>query len=138
MDKYIPERSSNSFCSFIGSMPMPTAIATNTCPVCNSVRNLTASPHLSSRPRPSPPTPPWGLEVVFRFSVVPGRQSTFMRKPAILSSITAWGDCYVHDSNAIALPVLVIHLELSKRNPGFETELGKGKGSSFHWTLVLG
>lgn len=41
-------------------------------------------------------------------------------------------------SQPVFFAVLVIHLELSKRNPGFETELGKGKGSSFHWTLVLG
>ena len=41
------------------------------------------------------------------------------------------------DYNAMALPVLVIHLELSKRNTGFKTEMRKGKRSSFHCTLVL-
>lgn len=31
-----------------------------------------------------------------------------------------------------ASPILVIHLELSKRNAGFQAELGEGERSSFH------
>lgn len=71
------------------------------------------------------------------FSEVSGRQSTFICKPTIFSNITKQANFHIRDYNAIALPVLVIHLELSKRNTGFKTELGKGKRSSFHCTLVL-
>lgn len=35
-------------------------------------------------------------------------------------------------TQAGALPILVIHLELSKRDAGFQAELGEGEGSSFH------
>lgn len=42
-----------------------------------------------------------------------------------------------HGHSLAVLPILVVHLELSKRNAGFQAELREGKGASFHRTLVL-
>lgn len=87
-----------------------------------------------AQPQPLPSHTPQRAEVVLvRWRV----QDTepFLRAARYLVQCHHQGSSHVY--SAMALPILVIHLELPKRNTGFQAELGERKRSSFHCPLVL-